>query len=101
MPIQQSVFQSLTIHVWYIYLHLPYFTIKNNHIYLHLPYFTIKNNQFTYIYHILPLKTTIHVGKYASPMDGKGMEVESPEDLYGSAFVYSIQAGTTGSAFCW
>ena len=43
-------------------------------------------------------------------MDGKGMEVESPsvnllcwlpEDLYGSAFVYSIQAGTTGSAFCW
>ena len=33
-----------TIHVWYIYLHLPYFTIK----------------------------TTINVGKYTSPMDGKG-----------------------------
>ncbi len=28
---------------------------------------------FAYIYHILPLKTTIHVGKYASPMDGMGM----------------------------
>ena len=28
---------------------------------------------FTYIYHIFhPLKTTIHVGKYTSPMDGKG-----------------------------
>ena len=27
---------------------------------------------FTYIYHILPLKTTIHVGKYTSPMDGLG-----------------------------
>ena len=24
---------------------------------------------FTYIYHILPLKPTIHVGKYTSPMD--------------------------------
>ena len=24
---------------------------------------------FTYIHHILPLKTTIHVGKYTSPMD--------------------------------
>ena len=22
--------QTQTIHVWYIYLHLPYFTIKNN-----------------------------------------------------------------------
>ena len=28
---------------------------------------------FTYIYHILPLKTTIHVGKYTSPMDDMGM----------------------------
>ena len=27
---------------------------------------------FTYIYHILPLKTTIHVGKYTSPMDAMG-----------------------------
>ena len=27
---------------------------------------------FTYICHILPLKTTIHVGKYTSPMDGMG-----------------------------
>ena len=25
---------------------------------------------FTIFYHILPLKTTIHVGKYTSPMDG-------------------------------
>ena len=23
-------FKSHIIHVWYIYLHLPYFTIKNN-----------------------------------------------------------------------
>ena len=37
---------SQTIHVWYIYLHLPYFTIK----------------------------TTIHVGKYTSPMDLLGVE---------------------------
>ena len=29
---------------------------------------------FTYIYHILPLKTTIHVAKYTSPMDGMGFE---------------------------
>ena len=42
------------IHVWYIYLHLPYFTI---------------------FYHILPLKTTIHVGKYTSPMDGMVMDL--------------------------
>ena len=35
-----------SIHVWYIYLHLP---------------------------HILPLKTTIHVGKYTvRPMEGMG-----------------------------
>ena len=27
---------------------------------------------FTYIYDILPLKTTIHVGKYTSPMDAMG-----------------------------
>ncbi len=27
---------------------------------------------FTYICHILPLKTTIHVGKYTSPMDPMG-----------------------------
>ena len=27
---------------------------------------------FTYIYHILPLKTTIHVGIYTSPMDPMG-----------------------------
>ena len=27
---------------------------------------------FTNICHILPLKTTIHVGKYTSPMDGMG-----------------------------
>ena len=46
--------KSHSIHVWYVYL--PTFTIF-----------------FTYIYHILPLKTTIHVGKYASPMDGMGM----------------------------
>ena len=26
---------------------------------------------FTYIYHFLPLTTTIHVGKYTSPMDGE------------------------------
>ena len=26
----------------------------------------------THIYHILPLKTTIHVGKYTSAMDGMG-----------------------------
>ena len=30
---------------------------------------------FTYIYHILPLKTTIHVGKYTSPMDGMGVYI--------------------------
>ena len=29
---------------------------------------------FTYIYHILPLKTTIHVGEYTSPMDLLGVE---------------------------
>ena len=28
IPVPQSI--SLTIHVWYIYLHLPYFTIRNN-----------------------------------------------------------------------
>ena len=28
---------------------------------------------FTYICHILPLKTTIHGGKYTSPMDGMGV----------------------------
>ena len=65
VPIKQSVLQSLTIHVWYIYHILP-----------------LKTTIFTYIYHILPLKTTIHVGKYTSPMDGKGMEVESPSKLF-------------------
>ena len=29
--------------------------------------------QKSYIYHILPLKTTIHVGKYTSPMDDMGI----------------------------
>ena len=33
---------------------------------------------FTYIYHILPLKTTIHVGKYTSPMDGMGIPLVLP-----------------------
>ena len=27
---QKKQSHSHTIHVWYIYLHLPYFTIKNN-----------------------------------------------------------------------
>ena len=27
-------YTSHSIHVWYIYLHLPYFTIKNNQMYL-------------------------------------------------------------------
>ena len=38
---------------------------------------------FTYIYHILPLKTTIHVGIYTSPMDpmGNGMTLQSPINL--------------------
>ena len=31
----------------------------------------------TYIYHILPLKTTMNVGKYASPMDAMGYEMIS------------------------
>ena len=33
---------------------------------------------FTYIYHILPLKPTIHVGKYPSPMDGMGSVLPPP-----------------------
>ena len=38
---------SHRIHVWYMYLHLPYFTIKNQP----------------------------NVGKYTSPMDGMGIEM--------------------------
>ena len=34
---------------------------------------------FTYICHILPLKTTIHVGKYTSPMDGMGIIIYVPQ----------------------
>ena len=39
------------MYVWYIYLHLPYFTIKNQP----------------------------NVGKYTSPMDGKGMYQHNPQ----------------------
>ena len=44
-----------TIHVWYIYLHLPQ---KST---IHVGKYTI------YDVH-LPQKSTIHVGKYTSPM---------------------------------
>ena len=30
LPPNQLIFPTHRIHVWYIYLHLPYFTIKNN-----------------------------------------------------------------------
>ena len=29
---------TLNIHIWYIYLHLPHFTIKNNQMKLIMPY---------------------------------------------------------------
>ena len=50
------------------------------------------------ICHILPLKTTIHVGKYTSPMDGMGYRLGGWCFIQSPPFeIVKIQVGLGGS----
>ena len=60
---------------WNLFERLFFFRKPTFHVGGHLSYpIASMYGIYTYIYHnILPLRTTIHVGKYTSPMDGMGM----------------------------
>ena len=59
---------------------------------------------FSYIYHILPLTTTIHVGKYTSPMHGMGEEKRSETrcEIVTSRFPHRFdRRGPSGTWWTW